>query len=329
MDWDRKKIFDNIVEVIGKTPMVRLHRVVSEFSTEVLAKLEHLNPGGSIKDRIGITMVKRAEMEGKLKPGGVIVEATSGNTGMGIAMVAAVKGYKCIFVMPDKMSEEKRALLRAMGADVVICPTDVEPEDPRSYYKVSERIAKETGGVFLNQYENPGNPEAHYLFTAQEIWEQTEGSLDAIVIGMGTGGTITGIGKYFKEKAPSVRIVGVDPLGSVYTEYFTKGTIPEPHVYDVEGIGEDFLPVTMDFSIVDDVVQVSDEESFIMARRLAREEGIFLGGSSGAALAGGIKYLRKSPHLKRIVIIFPDSGYRYLTKFYSKRWLEKKGYNID
>ncbi|MGH2349562.1 MAG: pyridoxal-phosphate dependent enzyme, partial [bacterium] len=285
---------------------------------------------GSVKDRIGIAMIADAERRGTLRPGATIVEATSGNTGVGVAIAAAVRGYQTVFVMPDKMSEEKIRLLRAFGARVVITPTAVAPEDPRSYYSVSRRIAEETAGAFYaGQYHNPVNPQAHYETTGPELWRQTGGRLDVLVAGMGTGGTISGAGRYLKERHPGVIVVGADPVGSVYTEYFRTRVLPEAHTYKVEGIGVDFLPSTMDFSVVDQVIPVTDREAFVMTRRLVREEGLFCGGSSGAALAGALKYLRARPDLGqglRVVVIFPDDGARYLSKVFSDDWMREHGF---
>lgn len=323
-------IHDSVLDVVGRTPMVRLHRVTRGGRAEVVAKLEFLNPGGSVKDRIGPVMIEEAEHEGRLRPGGTIVEATSGNTGVGLAIAAAVRGYKTIFVMPDKMSEEKIRLLRAFGARVVITPTAVAPSDPRSYYSVSRRLAQETPNSFYaNQYANPANPRAHYATTGPEIWDQTGGRVDVFAAAMGTGGTISGAGRYLKERNPQVRVLGVDPVGSVLHDTFKTGRTPEAHTYKVEGIGEDFLPETLDFSVVDDVVQVTDRESFAMTRRLVREEGLFCGGSSGAAVAGLLKHLRTLPDLGaglRAVVILPDSGSRYLSKIFSDDWMREHGF---
>jgi len=319
----------NILDAIGNTPLVKLNKLVGDIKATVLVKCEFMNPGGSVKDRIGIAMLDDAERKGLIKPGGTIVEATSGNTGVGLAIAAAIKGYKTIFVMPDKMSEEKIRQLRAFGARVVITPTAVEPDDPRSYYSVSRRIAEETPNAILaGQYWNQSNPEAHYQTTGPELWRQTGGMIDVFVAGMGTGGTISGTSRYLKEQNPGMITVGVDPIGSLYTEYFRTRQLGEAHGYKVEGVGEDFLPTTMDFSVVDDVIQVGDKESFLMTRRLVREEGIFCGGSCGLAVAGALRWIRAN-NLgldKTVVVLLPDSGSRYLSKIFSDDWMRENGF---
>ncbi len=328
---NEKRVYDNILGAIGWTPLVRLGRIAHHVAAPIYAKLENLNPGGSIKDRVGLYIVEQAEARGELKPGGTIVEATSGNTGVGLAIAAALKGYKTIFVMPDKMSNEKIQLLRSYGAKVVITPTAVGPDDPRSYYEVAKRYARETPNAILaNQYHNPDNPKTHELTTGPEIWEQTEGRVTDVIIGMGTGGTISGVGRYLKSKNPNIRIVGVDIEGSILTEIWqNKGKIPEgayPKTYKVEGIGEDFLPSTTDMSVVDEIMRANDKESFLWARQLVRQEGIFAGGSTGSALAGAIKYAAKLPADRLVVVIVPDAGSRYLSKFYDNKWMRENGF---
>ena len=317
---------NTILDLVGNTPLVRLNKVTKGVPATIFAKLENLNPGGSVKDRIGITMLDEAEKKGKIKPGMTIIEPTSGNTGVGLAMVAAVRGYKMIFVMPDKMSEEKRSLLRAYGAKVVVTPTNVGPESPEHYTRVAEKMAREMSDSFMpNQYENKANPEAHYKTTGPEIWRQTEGKLDVFVCGMGTGGTITGTGRFLKEKKKKLKIVGADPEGSIFYPRFHRQK-EEPHQYKVEGIGEDFMPGTMDLSIVDDVVQVSDRDAFHMARRLAREEGILVGGSGGTAVHAAIQVAKKLEKSNMIVTLLPDSGRNYLSKLFSDQWMREQGF---
>jgi cystathionine beta-synthase len=313
------KFSETILDLVGNTPMVRLHKVARGVKPTILAKLEQLNPGGSVKDRIGLTMIEAAESAGLLRPGGTIIEPTSGNTGHGLAMVAALKGYNMIFVMPDKMSAEKISLLRAYGAEVVVCPTNVERESPQSYYSVADRLAREIpGGYQPNQYFNARNPEAHYKTTGPEIWDQTEGRIDVFVSGMGTGGTISGVAKYLKERKPAVHIVGADPEGSLYS-----GPIAP---YKVEGVGEDFMPGTMDIKMVDQIVQVTDKQSFAAARRLAREEGILVGGSSGLALHAALEVARDRGPDEVIVVLFPDTGRNYLSKFFNDEWMRQNGF---
>jgi len=328
---NEKHVYDNILGAIGQTPLVRLGRVAASVQVPIYAKLENLNPGGSIKDRVGLNIIEGAEQRGELKPGGTVVEATSGNTGVGLAIVSALKGYKTIFVMPDKMSNEKIQLLRAYGAKVVITPTSVAPDDPRSYYEVAKKFARETPNAILaNQYHNPDNPKTHELTTGPEIWDQTDGKVTDVVIGMGTGGTISGIGRYLKSRNPKIKIVGVDIEGSILYEIWqNNGKVPAgayPKTYKVEGIGEDFLPTTTDISVVDDIVRVNDRESFLWARQLVRQEGIFAGGSTGSALAGAMKYSTKLSTDRLVVIIFPDSGSRYLSKFYDNKWMRENGF---
>jgi cystathionine beta-synthase len=327
----QKRVFDSILGAMGNTPLVRLGRIAKDLPVPLYAKLEFMNPGGSVKDRVGAFIIEQAEKRGELKPGGTIVEATSGNTGVGLAIVAALKGYKTIFVMPDKMSNEKILLLRAYGAKVVITPTAVAPEDPRSYYEVAKRFARETPNAILaNQYHNPDNPKTHELSTGPEIWDQTDGRVTDVIIGMGTGGTISGVGRYLKSKNPEIKIVGVDIEGSILTEIWQSGgMIPEgayPKTYKVEGIGEDFLPSATDLSVVDWIERAGDKESFLWARQLVKQEGIFAGGSSGSALAGAIKYCRRLSGDRLPVVIFPDSGSRYLSKFYDDKWMREFGF---
>jgi cystathionine beta-synthase len=323
-------VYDDILQTIGKTPLVHLKRLGRGLLCPIYAKIESFNPCGSVKDRIAVNMIEEAERSGRLKSGGTVVESTSGNTGLGLAMVCAKKGYKAIFVMPDKMSQEKIQLLRAFGAKVVITPTAVEPEDPRSYYNVAKRLVSETPNAILaNQYHNPENPRSHYLTTGPEIWEQTGGLVTDVVIGMGTGGTISGVGRYLKEQNPDIRIVGVDPVGSLLLETWQQRRLPQgvqAKTYKVEGIGEDFLPSTLDLTVIDEVIRIGDKESFLWARRLVKEEGIFAGGSSGTALAAAVECAQNLPPDHLVVVILPDSGSRYLSKLYDDKWMRENGF---
>jgi cystathionine beta-synthase len=320
-------ITENILKTIGNTPLIRVNNLVGPEDAEVLAKAEFLNPGGSVKDRMALFIVEDAERRGLLKPGGTIVENTSGNTGVGVAMIAALKGYKVIFTIPDKMSDEKINSLKAFGARVIVTPTDVPPDSPESYYEAARRIARETPNSFyVNQYFNPMNIEAHYKTTGPEIYEQTEGRLDYFVAGIGTGGTMSGAGRFLKEKDPDIKNIAVDPVGSVFHDFFKTGKVIEPHVYKVEGIGEDMVVEAMDFSVVDDIYQVNDRESFEMTRRLVREEGMFAGGSSGSAMHVAVKLAKEVGKGKRIVVLLPDSGCRYLSKIFSDDWMTAHGF---
>lgn len=320
-------IYNDILECIGNTPLVKLNRVTKGIKASVIAKLEFLNPGGSVKDRMAIFMIKEAEEKGILKPGDTIVENTSGNTGVALAMYAAVKGYKAIFTIPDKMSKEKIDLLKAFGAKVIVCPTAVLADSPESYYEVAKRITRENPNTFyVNQYHNPMNPEAHYKTTGPELWEQTNNKIDYLVAGVGTGGTISGVGRYLKEKNPNIKIIGVDPIGSIYYDYFKYKKMIEPHPYLVEGIGEDMLCEAMQFQYIDDIIQVTDKDSFLMARRLIREEGIYAGGSSGAAVWAGIEISKPLQEDKTVAVILPDSGARYLSKIFNDDWIKEKGF---
>ncbi len=321
------RYYESILETIGNTPLVRLPKLFAGSRGLVLAKLEMFNPGGSVKDRIGQKMIEEAEKRGTLKPGGTIIEPTSGNTGMGLAMVGAIKGYRTVFTIPDKMSREKLDMLKAFGARVVVTPTAVPPEHPESYYSVAARIHKETPNSILpNQYANQMNPEAHYETTGPEIWRDTDGKVTHFVCGMGTGGTISGVGKFLKEKNPKVKVIGVDPLGSILKDYFYKKQRMKGHPYKIEGIGEDFIPETTWFQYIDDIVKVSDKEAYLMTRRLAREEGLLGGSSSGAALVGAEKVAETLGPADVLVVLLPDSGLRYLSKAHNEEWLKEQGY---
>jgi cystathionine beta-synthase len=315
------RAYPTVLDLVGGTPLVRLHRVGRELEPTLLAKLEYMSPGGSVKDRIGLRMIEAAEREGKLRPGGTIVEPTSGNTGVGLAIAAAIKGYRCVFVMPDKIAEEKRALLRGYGAEVVICPTAVPPESPESYYSVSDRLAEEIPGAYKpDQYSNQANPQAHYETTGPEIWEQTGGEVDAIVFSVGTGGTISGTARYLREQKPDLLVVGADPEGSIFSQ-------PDNvHPYMVEGIGEDFWPTTYDPSLVDEYVTVSDRDSFRTARQLAREEGLLVGGSGGTAVWAMLQVAQRFGPGATLVTLIPDSGRGYLSKLYDDNWLQEHGF---
>lgn len=324
------RVFGNITEAIGNTPLVRLNRLPDQWGVkaQIYCKIEYMNPGGSMKDRIGLQMLDDAEKSGQLKPGGTVVECTSGNTGVGLALAAITRGYRCIFVMPDKMSREKIDALRAYGAEVVTCPTAVAREDPRSYYEVAARLTREIPGAWHpNQYFNQSNPKAHYLSTGPEIWRDLDGRLDVFVAGMGTGGTITGVGRYLKEKDPKVQLVGVDPVGSMYYDKFHRGVDVEPHTYLVEGIGEDFYPTTCDLQLIDDVLQINDQQCYATARKLARTEGIFSGSSTGAAVWGALEYCKREKlgSDKVVCVLVCDHGLRYLSKVYSEMWLRENG----
>lgn len=311
--------FKDILEAIGKTPLIKLNRITKDIKSAIFVKAEFLNPGGSVKDRIGLRMIEAAEKEGLLKPGGTIIEATAGNTGVGLALVAAIKKYRCIFVMPDKMSQDKMTLLKAYGAEVVVTPTAVPPDSPESYNGVADRLAKEIPGAYRpNQFANQNNPLAHYVTTGPEIWKDTGGKVEVFVASMGTGGTISGTAKYLKEKNPHIVIVGADPEGSILS-----GDTPKS--YKVEGIGEDFIPKTFNRQVVDEMIRVSDKESFNTARRLAREEGLLAGGSSGTAVAAALKYAQQLRKPKYMVVLLPDTGRNYLTKMYSDAWMQENG----
>ena len=324
----------SILETIGNTPLVKLNHLAEGLSGTILVKVEYFNPGHSVKDRMAVKMIEDAEANGLLKPGGTIIEGTSGNTGMGLAIAAVVKGYKCIFTTTDKQSKSKVDLLRALGAEVIVCPTNVEPEDPQSYYSVAKRLSTEIpNSYYPNQYDNPSNAQAHYESTGPEIWEQTKGEITHYVAGMGTGGTISGTAKYLKEQNPDVKVIGIDSVGSVYKKYFETGEFDKNEIkpYMTEGIGEDIIPKNMDFTNVDAVIQVNDKDSAIMTRRLAREEGLLIGWSCGSAVQGALEYVRNNPLGEDdiMVIILPDSGTRYISKIYNDDWMKEQGFLED
>src|SRR5712692_7601993 len=318
---------NNILEAVGNTPLIRLNRITKDIACPVWVKADYLNPGGSVKDRIGITMIDEAERKGLLKPGGTIIEGTSGNTGMGLALVAAVRGYKVVFTITDKQSKEKIDLLKAMGAEVIVCPTAVEAGDPRSYYSVAKKLAREIPNSFYpNQYDNPDNTAAHYATTGPEIWKDTEGKITHFVCGMGNGGTISGAGKFLKEQNPKIKVIGADPVGSIYYEYFKTGKMGKHATYVVQGIGEDIVPLAMDFSVLDDIVQINDEECFVAARRMARMEGIFAGGSCGGCVSAALRVARKLSASDFVVAFLPDTGMRYLSNVFNDAWMRDHGY---
>ena len=320
---------NNILETIGNTPLIRLNKITSEIPATVLAKVDYFNPGNSIKDRMALKMVEVAEAEGKLKPGGTIIECTSGNTGMGLALVAIVKGYKCIFTTTDKQSKEKMDILRAVGAEVIVCPTNVAPEDPKSYYSVARKLAAETpNSFFFNQYDNLANRQAHYESTGPEIWDQTEGKITHLVCTAGTGGTITGTAKYLKEKNPTIQVWAIDPIGSLLTHYFQTGIVDHSYVqpYIAEGFGEDFIPANYDMTLIDHFEQVADKEGALMTRRLAKEEGLFCGYSAGSCIQGLLQLKDKLKPTDVVVCILHDHGSRYVGKVYNDEWMKSKGF---
>jgi cystathionine beta-synthase len=320
------KFNQNILDVIGNTPIVKLNKVGNHVSSDIYVKLEYLNPGGSIKDRMGVYLCQKAVERGDLKPGGTIVESTSGNTGVGIALFAAIHGYNCVFVMADKQSQEKIDNLKAYGAKVIVCPTNVEPEDPRSYYSVAAKLGNLPNSVFLDQYGNMDNGESHFEITGPEIYKQTNGEFDTFLATVGTGGTISGCSRYLKSKMPNLKTVGVDCEGSILMHYHKTGEICEAKSYVVEGIGEDFLPDNVLFDQIDDFVMVNDKESFLMTRELLTKEGIYAGGSCGSAVVGAIRYAESLDKPERILVILPDSGNRYASKIYNDNWMQKMGY---
>jgi len=324
--------YNNILETIGNTPLVKLNKVVKPIKATVLAKIETTNPGNSIKDRMAVKMIEDAERSGALKPGGTIIEGTSGNTGMGLAIAAVIKGYKCIFTTTDKQSKEKIDALRAFGAEVIVCPTNVDPEDTRSYYSVSSRLEKETPNAWkANQYDNLSNMQAHYEQTGPEIWEQTEGKITHLLVGVGTGGTISGTGKYLKEKNPNIKVWGIDTYGSVFKKYKETGVFDKNEIYPyiTEGIGEDFLPQNVDFDVIDHFEKVTDKDAALMTREIAQKEGIFVGNSAGAAIAGLLQLTDRLTADDVVVVIFHDHGSRYMGKMYNEDWLRERGFLKD
>lgn len=323
------KYAKNILETIGNTPLVKINTLAQEIPALVLAKVETFNPGNSVKDRMALTMIEDAEAQGLLKPGGTIIEGTSGNTGMGLALAAIVKGYKCIFVMADKQSKEKVDILKAVGAEVVVCPTAVDPEDPRSYYSVSKRLSEEIpNSWYVNQYDNPSNTKAHYQSTGPEIWQQTEGKITHFVVGVGTGGTISGVGKYLKEKNPNIKVWGIDTYGSVFKKYHETGIFDENEIYPyvTEGIGEDILPKNVDFNIIDGFTKVTDKDAAVYTQLLAKKEGMFVGNSAGAAMKGLLQLKDNFKKDDVVVVLFHDHGSRYVGKMYNDEWMKKMGY---
>ena len=323
------KYHENILGTIGNTPMVKLNTIVKDIPALILAKVETFNPGNSIKDRMALKMIEDAEKDGRLKPGGTIIEGTSGNTGMGLAIAAIMKGYKCIFTSTDKQSKEKFDALRALGAEVIVCPTDVDPEDPRSYYSVSSRLEKETPNSWKpNQYDNPSNAQAHYESTGPEIWDQTDGKITHLVVGVGTGGTISGTARFLKEKNPDMQVLGIDTYGSIFKKYKDTGEFDknEIYAYVTEGIGEDFLPENVDFNLIDHFEKVTDKDAAIYTRKISKEEGIFAGNSAGSAMAGVIQMKDRFKEGDVVVVIFHDHGTRYLGKMFNDDWMKSKGW---
>ena len=323
------RIFNDILETIGNTPLVKLNKITKNIDATILAKIETTNPGNSVKDRMAIQMVDDAEAEGLLKPGGTIIECTSGNTGMGLALVAIIRGYKCIFTVADKQSKEKIDVLRAMGSEVIVCPTNVAADDPNSYYSVARRLHDETpNSIFVNQYDNLSNRKAHYFSTGPEIWEQTDGKITHFVVGVGTGGTISGVGKYLKEKNPNIKIIGIDSYGSVFKKYHETGIFDENEIYPyvTEGIGEDILPENVDFNIIDHFEKVTDKDAALMTRRIAREEGIFVGNSAGSAIAGVLQMADMFKKGDMVVVLFHDHGSRYVGKIFNDDWMRERGF---